>query len=299
MKKTLLLVEDNRDLAYNLKLMLEDHGYQIITSENGEEALKILSESKILPDLIISDIMMPEMNGYDFFEAISSNIRTAHIPFIFLTALSSPENIRFGKLLGIDDYITKPIVEKDLLSIIEGKLSRITRTKLIYKNFNEVVSKHNITLTPSLTDKDISRTCLFLVHWDDKLGPVLDKSFPPENQCPVPINTVSTQLFHSVTLIYGQKSITKSEALLLHLNTIDQWVYLYFDSYPFKQQRHKKKLYLIGITAPRINYFDSIKIKPILAEISEKIKRKDEWMIQKYWDKIVKLLTSESFQFVA
>ena len=108
MKPLILVVEDNRDLLFSLNLILESNNYKSITSRNGKEALVILNELDQVPDIIISDIMMPEMDGYEFFKEISNSSRWNRIPFIFLSARSTPQDIRFGKLLGVDDYITKP-----------------------------------------------------------------------------------------------------------------------------------------------------------------------------------------------
>ena len=99
-------------------MTLEFNQCDVITAENGKEGLKVLSEQIESPDLIISDILMPELNGYDFFNEISNNPALCHIPFIFLSVLDSSDDIRLGKILGADDYITKPINESDFSAII-------------------------------------------------------------------------------------------------------------------------------------------------------------------------------------
>ncbi|MFW9943015.1 MAG: PleD family two-component system response regulator, partial [Candidatus Thorarchaeota archaeon] len=91
MKPLIILVEDDPNILKYLKMTLEFNGCQVITASNGKEGLKALSELKEYPDLIISDIMMPEMNGYDLFDAVSNNPTYCHVPFIFLSALDSPE----------------------------------------------------------------------------------------------------------------------------------------------------------------------------------------------------------------
>ena len=105
-----------------IKMILEHNNYNVITADNGKSALKLLMEMIEIPDLILSDIMMPEMDGYHFIKQTSKNLKLLHIPFIFLTALDSPEDKRLGKLLGADDYLTKPINEEDLLASIGGKI---------------------------------------------------------------------------------------------------------------------------------------------------------------------------------
>ena len=116
MKPLVLVVDDNKDILFNLKLLLESNNYLVETAETGEDALKVLSDLKNPPDIIISDIMMPKMDGYHFFETISENLKWNRIPFIFISALSTPEDIRLGKMLGVDDYLTKPFKEEDLLA---------------------------------------------------------------------------------------------------------------------------------------------------------------------------------------
>ncbi|MCK4848744.1 MAG: response regulator, partial [Candidatus Heimdallarchaeota archaeon] len=108
MNPTILVVEDNPDVLFNIQVALEANEYEVETASNGKKAIKKLSEMGKNPDLIISDIMMPEMDGYDFFNIVSQNSVWSRIPFVFLSAKSKPEDVRFGKILGADDYITKP-----------------------------------------------------------------------------------------------------------------------------------------------------------------------------------------------
>ena len=124
LKPIVLLVEDNVDLLYNLRITLEFNEYEVLTAKNGLEAIELLQRQKDLPHLIVSDIMMPQMDGYDFFKTVSENPLWSSIPFIFLTALTSSKEIRFGKMLGVDDYILKPFKEDDLLASIAGKIAR-------------------------------------------------------------------------------------------------------------------------------------------------------------------------------
>ena len=124
LKPLLMVVDDNKDILFTLQLELETDGYKVITASNGKEALNKLSKLDRIPDVIISDIMMPDVDGYKFFETVSSNPKLNRIPFLFLTAKSRPEDIRLGKMLGVDDYITKPFKKEDLLASISGKINR-------------------------------------------------------------------------------------------------------------------------------------------------------------------------------
>jgi len=120
--KKILIVEDNPPIRMALERILFRSGYKVFTASDGVEAVNFLKSE--IPDLIISDIMMPNMNGYDLYKKLRSDKRLNTVPFIFLTALSEDGDVRKGKELGIDDYITKPFNRDDVLSIVRGKLAR-------------------------------------------------------------------------------------------------------------------------------------------------------------------------------
>ena len=90
--------------------------------------------------------MMPEMDGYEFFREISNNPRWNRIPFLFLSARTTPKDIRFGKLLGADDYLTKPFDEKDLLAILSGRIARSKRVDALNNKIDETFSKMDIEM---------------------------------------------------------------------------------------------------------------------------------------------------------
>lgn len=120
--QTLLIVEDDPAMLIALRDILESAGYVILTAENGQQALNILTDSK--PELILSDIAMPVMDGFELLEAVRQRPSGATIPFIFLTARGTREDIFTGKSLGVDDYITKPVTSKELLSAVRARLQR-------------------------------------------------------------------------------------------------------------------------------------------------------------------------------
>jgi len=122
MNSIILIVDDNTDFLVNLQMTLEFNDYQVFSAESGIEAIKILRELDQLPNLIISDIMMPEMNGYEFFSTISKNPQWKNIPFLFLTAYSPIEDdTRSNKIID-DDIMIKPYKEDELLQLITEKL---------------------------------------------------------------------------------------------------------------------------------------------------------------------------------
>ncbi len=123
MERVIFVVEDNPDVLFNIQITLEANNFKVITAKNGKEAVKTLLEGKNNPDLIISDIMMPEMDGYEFHQVISSEPKWKDIPLLFLSALATPDDIRFARILGVGDYITKPFKEEELLECIEKKIN--------------------------------------------------------------------------------------------------------------------------------------------------------------------------------
>lgn len=119
----ILLVEDEPSIRRNVSEYLRLSGFQIIETQNGEEALLIADTIK--PDLIISDIMMPKINGYDFVKQLRKKANFTSVPVIFMTAKSDMESMREGMNSGADDYIVKPFPLPDLILLIQRKLDRM------------------------------------------------------------------------------------------------------------------------------------------------------------------------------
>jgi len=145
----ILIVEDNHELRKFLKNQLQ-HFYQIIESKNGKEGLEMAT--KKLPDLILSDIMMPEMDGIELLDAVKNTTETSHIPVILLTAKSSLETKIEGLKYGADCYITKPFDTDFLLASIENL---IKQRKKVFEHLQTNVK--TIVLEPSeisITTKD-------------------------------------------------------------------------------------------------------------------------------------------------
>jgi Response regulators consisting of a CheY-like receiver domain and a winged-helix DNA-binding domain len=119
-----MVIEDNAALRESIALELEMRGYKIITAADGRQALDYLFAAERAPDIVVSDISMPNLDGYKLLEMFREDARWQGTPFIFLTALSTPNFIRLGKELGVDDYLTKPFETEDLVVAIENKLRR-------------------------------------------------------------------------------------------------------------------------------------------------------------------------------
>ena len=117
-----LLIEDDSVLRENTAELLELSKYEVITASNGKKGVKAAKTH--LPNVIVCDIMMPELDGYGVLAKLSKDKSTMHIPFIFLSAKTEKEDIRKGMNLGADDYLTKPFEENDLINAIESRLAR-------------------------------------------------------------------------------------------------------------------------------------------------------------------------------
>jgi putative two-component system response regulator len=128
-EEVILLVEDSEVLRQGLKSLLEQENYEVITGGNGRDAL--IKMESTTPDLILADILMPEMDGYELFEAVRSRPEWISIPFIFLTARRERRHILAGKRLGAEDYLLKPISPEDLLTAIRSRLGRSQQLLLV------------------------------------------------------------------------------------------------------------------------------------------------------------------------
>jgi two-component system response regulator VanR len=125
MIEPILIVEDDPSVAEGVRRTLVHHGFDAHAVPDGLSALAWLTTNT--PVLIIADIMMPGMNGYQLYQRVRDNPDWVLVPFIFLTARTGVEDIRYGKELGADDYLTKPIEPEDLIAAVRGRLSRYSQ----------------------------------------------------------------------------------------------------------------------------------------------------------------------------
>ncbi len=120
--RKILIIEDNEDVRENTADLLELSGYSVATCPDGESGIR--KAQSFHPDLILCDIMMPGLDGYQVLEALQENRKTAGVPFVFLSAKADRSDIRKGMNLGADDYLTKPFEEHELLEAITSRLQR-------------------------------------------------------------------------------------------------------------------------------------------------------------------------------
>ena len=149
--KKLLLIDDDPNLILLVKDYLEFRGYQVITAENGREALEILEQQ--VPDMIICDVMMPEMDGYTLVERVRQDARTNWIPVLFLSAKGQSQDRVKGLNTGADVYMVKPFEPEELVAQVESSLRSanrlIRRTPGGVDNIQRIQVPENVELTPT------------------------------------------------------------------------------------------------------------------------------------------------------
>ena len=118
----ILIIEDQAPMRRNLALMLQFEGYDVITAEDGRKGIE--QAFAHAPDLILCDVMMPELDGHGVIQTLRTDPRTATTPFIFLTARGASVDLRIGMNFGADDYLIKPVQREDLLASVSARLAR-------------------------------------------------------------------------------------------------------------------------------------------------------------------------------
>ncbi len=139
MTKKILLIEDDMTVRENTAEILELSNYKVQTASDGQKGVE--EALRFNPDIIVCDIMMPELDGYGVLENLSRNPKTQYIPFIFLSAKTDHKDIRKGMDLGADDYLTKPFEEEELISAIE---SRLAKTAILNNRRDQQQQKSNL-----------------------------------------------------------------------------------------------------------------------------------------------------------
>ncbi|MES2107730.1 MAG: response regulator [Bacteroidota bacterium] len=145
MSKKVLIIEDNNDIRDNILEILELANYEVQGAKNGKEGIDLATKN--VPDIILCDIMMPELDGYGVLYMLNKNPETSNIPFIFLTAKAERVDLRKGMEMGADDYLTKPFDDMELLNAIESRLKKKEMQLAFYSKsldrLNTLVSKND------------------------------------------------------------------------------------------------------------------------------------------------------------
>jgi DNA-binding NarL/FixJ family response regulator len=157
--KKILVIEDEAEMRRNITSLLRYHDYEPIAAENGRAGVEAARRDK--PDLILCDVMMPELDGYGVLQALQTDSSLARIPFIFLTAKGEKDDLRSGMNLGADDYLTKPVANADLVRAIETRLRRCEQQG--NREFNPDFSSAKPLLALGLTPR-AAETLLWLAQ---------------------------------------------------------------------------------------------------------------------------------------
>jgi DNA-binding response OmpR family regulator len=152
-RKRLLLIDDDPNLILLVKDYLEFRGYEVLTADNGKEALNSLSQN--LPDMIICDIMMPEMDGYGLIENVRQDPRTSWIPVLFLSARGQSQDRIKGLNLGADVYMVKPFEPEELVAQVESSLKQTNRLLLHTDGIGDESSSIQVPATVELTPTEL------------------------------------------------------------------------------------------------------------------------------------------------
>jgi CheY-like chemotaxis protein len=145
MTKKVLLIEDDAVLRENTAELLELSNYEVMVAPNGKVGVEMAKNQS--PDIIVCDIMMPELDGYGVLELLSKDDNTKYTPFIFLSAKTERKDVRKGMDLGADDYITKPFSEDELISAIESRIAKASILKDIReKQFDDQLKNSDVEI---------------------------------------------------------------------------------------------------------------------------------------------------------
>lgn len=132
MSRKIVVIDDNADMCKNISSILKLANYEVHTATGGRQGIELIQQ--INPDLILCDIMMPDLDGYGVLHILNKDPQTANIPFIFLTAKSEPKDFRTGMNLGADDFITKPFDGLELYNVIELRMKKNDLIKTTFHN---------------------------------------------------------------------------------------------------------------------------------------------------------------------
>jgi DNA-binding NarL/FixJ family response regulator len=146
--KKILVIEDEPEMRRNITALLRYYDYEPIAAENGRTGVETARREN--PDLILCDVMMPELDGFGVLQALQADSTLARTPFIFLTAKGEKDDLRSGMNLGADDYLTKPVANADLVRAIEARLRRSERqsTREFKPDFSSADPLVKLGLTP-------------------------------------------------------------------------------------------------------------------------------------------------------
>ena len=206
---TILIIEDDDIVRKLVRKILVREGYQVMEASDGNSGTQLAQKKQ--PDLIICDIMMPQLNGYQVLELLQCNQETEAIPFIFLTAKAEKQHMRQGMQLGADDYLTKPFTKSELLGAISARLTKYSSLKQRYAGqsggvdtqLNQLTSRDTLTNLPTqLALRDLFSQIL-------QNSAQLKKTSSGEGSHLVPVFCIGLDRFQRVIATLGYELVTK------------------------------------------------------------------------------------------
>ncbi len=211
LKKRLLAVEDNPQLLEAMAVCLEQKGYEVMTARCGNDAFVRVAET--IPDLIISDVMMPRGDGFSLIKNLRSNPRTELIPVVFLTAKDGRKNRLNGVRAGVDAYLTKPFEPEELVITIENILNRVKRTQTrVALNANSQTAKpaENQVSTNNVNPSDLTEA-------ETRIAALVAESMSNKEiaaHCEISVRTVESHVSH----ILAKKGFSNRVELACFIN---------------------------------------------------------------------------------
>ncbi len=235
MDTTILLIEDDPDVRRNLEVLLNQEKYNVVSAKNGLEGV-VLAKGNI-PDLIICDILMPKMNGYEVLQALSLDKSTRTIPFLFLTAKADIKDVRKGMGLGADDYLIKPYDIDDLLNAIKTRLNKYFKIKGDHLKQLDEIANNKL----KLSEKDRIFITINNIPQFFKTSSIV--YIAAERQYTNMIVKDSKRILVRRSLSYWEKILPETQFLRIHRSTI---INLNYISKIEKWFQNSYKVYLIN-----------------------------------------------------
>lgn len=227
--KRILIVEDDAGIRDTLKDILELSGYTVITAINGKEGFREIMNSS--PDLVVCDVNMPELNGYELLGALNQRMSEELIPtFIFLTAKVDKKDIRQGMNLGADDYVTKPFDHNELLNVIKLRLEKREKLSKASRDTDSDKRDEEIVRAQFVGGKDFNKIAipcsdgLELVKFDEIIRCEADRAycnFYLENKTRL---TVSKPLKEFEEVLLTQNFMKTHKSHIVNLDHIEKYV---------------------------------------------------------------------------
>lgn len=305
----ILIVEDNPSMQLNLELFLSAHNFNPIVANNGQEGLEKLSIMKSLPQIIISDIEMPIMNGYEFYVIVSENPNWSQIPFIFLSARSDPKDIKYSIELGVDEYFVKPFEEDMLLKAITNRINGYNEQNVMQDNLFQNLNKkkfENLVSIPDTSQISTNLDSIFYTVWDEQVGPVVKQEITknpsnlddrriirnntltsiPEDISDFDSSLLAVNLFMVFENIYGEQDFKTAQSVVLPIMNLKRECLAYFHSYCDTSVRCGLSPFMFCVIAKKFDYITTQRIKKTLDEIGIKIRANEPWDINNVYEKL-------------